>query len=53
MGEKGKRVVVGRERTPDEVCERQGMAGKEEQVTTQECVYSEYTDMLHNYNTKC
>ena len=24
MGEKGKRVVVGGERAPDEVCERQG-----------------------------
>ena len=38
MGEKGKRVVVGGDRAPDEVCERQGMAGEEEQVTTQECV---------------
>ena len=38
------------ERAPDEVCERQGIAGKEEQVTTQVCV--QYTDMLHN-NTKC
>ena len=43
MREKGKRVVVGGERAPDEVCERQGMAGKEEQVTTQECVYSTRT----------
>ena len=34
----GKRGVVVEERAPDEVCERQGMAGEEELVTTQECV---------------
>ena len=30
--------MVGEERAPDKVCERQGMAGEEEQVTTQVCV---------------
>ena len=34
----GKRGVVGGDRAPDEVHERQGMAGEEGQVTTQECV---------------
>ena len=34
----GERVMVGGERTPDKVCERQGMAGELEQVTTLVCV---------------
>ena len=46
----GKRGVVGGERAPDKVRERQRLAGEEEQATTQVCV--QYTDMLHN-NTKC
>ena len=47
-GRNGERVVVGGERAPDKVRERQGMAGEEEQVTTQECVCVQYTDMLQN-----
>ena len=39
----GKRVVVGGDRAPDKVCERQEMAGEEEQVTTQVCLYSTRT----------
>ena len=42
----GKRGVVGGERTLDEVCERQEMAGEEEQVTTQECLYT-----VHGHGT--
>ena len=40
--------MVGGDRAPGEVCERQGMVGEEEQVTTQQCVCVQYTDMLHN-----
>ena len=43
--------MVGGDRAPDEVCERQGIAGEEELVTTQECVYS--TRRCYIINTKC
>ena len=35
--------MVGGDTAPDEVCGGQGMAGEEELVTTQECVYSTRT----------